>query len=47
MASSGFAPPSPQAVPSATVKFLFTDIEGSSRLWAATLERMGAALGRP
>ena len=33
-------------VPSGTVTFLFTDIEGSSRLWEGAPELMGAALAR-
>ena len=33
-------------VPSGTVTFLFTDIEGSTRLWEAAPELMGAALAR-
>ncbi len=34
------------AGPSGTVTFLFTDVEGSTRLWAAAPEAMGAALER-
>jgi class 3 adenylate cyclase len=34
------------AAPSRTVTFLFTDIEGSSRLWESAPEAMRAALAR-
>jgi predicted ATPase/class 3 adenylate cyclase len=34
------------ALPSGTVTFLFTDIEGSTRLWAQDPQTMGAALAR-
>ena len=33
-------------VPSGTVTFLFTDIEGSTRLWEAASAAMGVALER-
>ena len=33
-------------VPSGTVTFLFTDIEGSTRLWESAPEAMRAALAR-
>jgi predicted ATPase/class 3 adenylate cyclase len=33
-------------LPSGTVTFLFTDLEGSSRLWEAYPDAMGVALGR-
>ena len=33
-------------VPSGTVTFLFTDIEGSTRLWERAPDAMRAALGR-
>src|SRR5262249_31723785 len=33
-------------LPSGTVTFLFTDIEGSTRLWAQDPQRMGAAIAR-
>jgi class 3 adenylate cyclase len=31
-------------LPSGTVTFLFTDVEGSTRLWAADTEAMSASL---
>ena len=34
-----------QVLPSGTVTFLFTDVEGSTRLWAADTEAMSASLG--
>lgn len=34
------------ALPSGTITFLFTDIEGSTRLWAAHPDRMGAVIER-
>jgi len=34
------------ALPSGTVTFLFTDIEGSTRLWETQREAMTAALAR-
>lgn len=34
-----------QALPSGTVTFLFTDVEGSTRLWSADTEAMSASLG--
>ena len=34
------------ALPTGTVSFLFTDIEGSTRLWQAQHDAMGAALAR-
>src|SRR5256885_17149403 len=37
---------SPQALPSGTVPFLFTDIEGSTRLWATQHDAMRASLAR-
>src|SRR5256885_9815654 len=37
---------SPQALPSGTVTFLFTDIEGSTRLWATQHDAMRASLAR-
>jgi class 3 adenylate cyclase/predicted ATPase len=33
-------------LPSGTVTFLFTDIEGSTRLWSQNPQRMGAAIAR-
>jgi len=36
----------PPALPSGTVTFLFTDIEGSTRLWATQHDAMRAALAR-
>ncbi len=36
----------PPTVPSGTVTFLFTDIEGSTRLWETQREAMAAALAR-
>src|SRR5947199_3410717 len=37
---------SPNALPSGTVTFLFTDIEGSTRLWATQHDAMRASLAR-
>ena len=37
---------SAQRMPTATVTFLFTDIEGSTKLWELQRESMGAALAR-
>jgi class 3 adenylate cyclase/tetratricopeptide (TPR) repeat protein len=34
------------ALPSGTVTFLFTDIEGSTRLWSQNAQTMGAAIAR-
>jgi TolB-like protein/class 3 adenylate cyclase len=36
----------PSPLPSGTVTFLFSDIEGSTKLWEAQRETMGAALAR-
>src|SRR5262245_30788831 len=36
----------PLPLPSGTVTFLFTDIEGSTRLWAQNPQTMGAAIAR-
>lgn len=38
--------PDPTPLPRGTVTFLFTDIEGSTKLWEAQRETMGAALSR-
>ena len=38
--------PAASPLPSGTVTFLFTDIEGSTKLWEAQRETMGAALAR-
>jgi len=40
------APVPPAFLPRGTVTFLFTDIEGSTRLWAEHPQAMGAALAR-
>src|SRR5262249_36627776 len=40
------SPAAPTAAPSGTVTFLFTDIEGSSRLWEQYPQAMPAALAR-
>ena len=37
-------PAVPTTIPSGTVSFLFTDVEGSTRLWEAGAEEMGASL---
>src|SRR5436309_12895389 len=37
---------SPRALPSGTVTFLFTDIEGSTRCWATQHDAMRASLAR-
>ena len=38
------APERSAVLPSGTVTFLFTDVEGSTRLWAADKEAMSASL---
>lgn len=45
MCDSGCMPEKPPA-PSGTVTFLFTDVEGSTRLWERDRGAMGTALGR-
>ena len=38
------SPNAPGMLPSGTVTFLFTDVEGSTRLWAADKDAMSASL---
>jgi predicted ATPase/class 3 adenylate cyclase len=39
-------PPQSVALPAGTITFLFTDVEGSTRVWLRNRETMGAALAR-
>ncbi|MGE5090312.1 MAG: adenylate/guanylate cyclase domain-containing protein, partial [Candidatus Levyibacteriota bacterium] len=46
MPSTSFSDPSGAPLPAGTVTFLFTDIEGSTRLWESQQAAMQAALPR-
>src|SRR3972149_4260251 len=46
MTANPSPPPVPRTLPSGTVTFLFTDIEGSTKLWEQHPEAMETALAK-